>query len=113
MIVEGRWRLTAPGRTEYRDSRGAPVASLACAGRSMTLTIAALGARDGAVTLRTSSRNAPLTATGGAITLPRGDGLLDAVAFSRGRFAIDIAGGALLVLPVQSEIGRAVEDCRS
>ena len=36
---------------------------------------------------------------------------LDRIAFSRGRFALEGTTGAL-TLPVQSEIGRAIEDCR-
>ena len=37
---------------------------------------------------------------------------LDRIAFSRGRFALEAANGRALTLPVQSEIGRAIEDCR-
>lgn len=37
--------------------------------------------------------------------------VLDRIAFSRGRFAL--RGQILQVLPVQAEIGRVIEDCRS
>jgi hypothetical protein len=40
------------------------------------------------------------------------DPLLDAIAFSRGRFAITAAGGAPLVVPAWPEIARSIEDCR-
>ncbi|WP_353228066.1 hypothetical protein [Novosphingobium sp.] len=47
-----------------------------------------------------------------AITLPAGHRLWDAMAFSRGRVRITIAGTAPVVLPAWSQIGRVVEDCR-
>ena len=41
------------------------------------------------------------------------DPLLDALAFSRGRFAIVASGTPALVLPAWPEIARVVEDCRA
>ena len=38
--------------------------------------------------------------------------LLDAMAFSRGRFAIDVNGLPSLYLPAWPEVGRVIEDCR-
>jgi hypothetical protein len=49
------------------------------------------------------------------ITLPASSRLLDAMAFSRGRFRVTIdgaPGNAATVLPSWSEVGRVVEDCR-
>ena len=40
------------------------------------------------------------------------DPILDAMAFSRGRFALDIAGLPMLALPSWPEVSRVVEDCR-
>ena len=40
------------------------------------------------------------------------DPVLDAIAFSRGRFAITVPGGAALVVPAWPEIARSIEDCR-
>ena len=40
------------------------------------------------------------------------DPILDGIAFSRGRFAITVPGGAALVVPVWPEIARSIEDCR-
>ena len=45
--------------------------------------------------------------------LPANDALLDSLAFSRGRFAVSLAGMAPLTFPSAPEIARAVEDCRS
>lgn len=41
-----------------------------------------------------------------------GDSLLDAMAFSRGRFAIDVPGTAPIYVPAWPEVTRVVEDCR-
>ena len=40
------------------------------------------------------------------------DPLLDAMAFSKGRFAIEVAGLATLYVPSWPEVTRVVEDCR-
>ena len=40
------------------------------------------------------------------------DPLLDAIAFSRGRFTVESESGAMLVLPAWPEPARVVEDCR-
>lgn len=40
------------------------------------------------------------------------DPLLDAMAFSRGRFAVEVNGLPTLYLPAWAEIGRVIEDCR-
>lgn len=44
--------------------------------------------------------------------LPSGDPLLDAMAFSRGRFAVEVQGSAPLYLPSWPEVSRVIEDCR-
>jgi len=41
------------------------------------------------------------------------DPLLDALAFSRGRIGVTVAGAPALVLPAFPEIARVIEDCRS
>ncbi|WP_345907778.1 hypothetical protein [Sphingomonas sp. UBA4815] len=40
------------------------------------------------------------------------DRLLDAMAFSRGRFTIEQAGQPPLIIPAYAEVGRVIEDCR-
>ena len=40
------------------------------------------------------------------------DAVLDALAFSRGRFAVSVPGGATLVVPAWPELARSIEDCR-
>jgi hypothetical protein len=47
-----------------------------------------------------------------AAALAVNDPLLDAMAFSRGRVAIQQDGAQTLVIPPYAEIGRVIEDCR-
>ena len=48
-----------------------------------------------------------------ASQLSPADTFLDKIAFSRGRFVIELAGHAELVIPIWPEFTRVVEDCRS
>ena len=66
---------------------------------------------DGNVALRTSAGTDQIRFDGGSANLTNRDPRLDRIAFSRGRFALESPSGAL-TLPVQSEIGRVIEDCR-
>jgi hypothetical protein len=45
--------------------------------------------------------------------VPAFDRLLDALAFSRARFAVGVPGGQPLVVPNWPEPTRAIEDCRN
>jgi hypothetical protein len=47
-----------------------------------------------------------------AVSLVTRDPLLDAIAFSRGRFMVEVPGTATLYLPAWPEVARVVEDCR-
>ncbi len=68
------------------------------------------------VTVLTSSRTQTLTGSGDGtnvtLRLSARDPLLDAMAFSRGRFAVEVAGLPTLYLPSWPEISRVIEDCR-
>jgi hypothetical protein len=48
-----------------------------------------------------------------AATLAANDPLLDAIAFSRGRFAVQMPGSVVLVAPAAPETARVIEDCRN
>ena len=61
-------------------------------------------------TLAATARREPLAYT--SATLPANDPLLDAMVFSRGRFAVETDGLPMLVLPTWAEPARVVEDCR-
>jgi hypothetical protein len=47
-----------------------------------------------------------------AAALAPADPHLDAIAFSRGKFLVEVKGAADLVLPNWPELARVVEDCR-
>ena len=40
------------------------------------------------------------------------DTVLDQIAYSRGRFAVEAQGLDTLILPAWAEVGRVIEDCR-
>ena len=71
------------------------------------------------MTIRTETRDRTLAAqpTGEQIptirtVLSAQDPLLDAIAFSKGRFAVEMDGMRTLYLPAWPEITRVIEDCR-
>ncbi len=47
-----------------------------------------------------------------AVTLPAADPLLDAMALSKGRFAVEVEGEPARILPSWAEVSRVIEDCR-
>ena len=111
----GEWRYDAGSRTASFAQAGvpSPLLTMVCSGGSVDLT-AGLGAADAAldVDLRTSAGSDRLRLTGGRVAMSSRDVRLDRIAFSRGRFALEASNGSTLTLPVQSEIGRLLEDCR-
>ena len=71
------------------------------------------------ITVRTTTGDRSLTATQRteplaylSAPLPASDRLLDAMVFSRGRFAVEAPGLPRLVLPAWPEPARVIEDCR-
>ena len=73
------------------------------------------------VTIERPGIAAPLAITTSAVsrTLPVGgklfarDALLDAIAFSRGRFLVSGGSGPVLAIPSWPEAARSIEDCRN
>jgi hypothetical protein len=47
-----------------------------------------------------------------AVAVPATDPLLDAMALSKGRFAVEVEGEAPLYVPSHAEVSRVIEDCR-
>ncbi len=109
-VDAGAWRYDAGGRAAtFVPTGGAgPLLTMACSGGGIRLTSALAGN----VSLRTSAGTDQIRFDGGSATLPNRDPRLDRIAFSRGRFALETPSGGALTLPVQSEIGRVIEDCR-
>jgi hypothetical protein len=67
-----------------------------------------------AISTSAATRNLTAEGAGGGhiVSLGARDPLLDAMAFSRGRLAVEVAGLPALVLPADPAISRVVEDCR-
>ena len=77
------------------------------------------GAGANMMIVRTTSTSRTLPVTPGAdqgasvsASLSATDPLLDAIAFSRGRFTVEAPGTQMLVIPAWPEPARVVEDCR-
>ncbi|MBH0112599.1 hypothetical protein I5E68_06490 [Novosphingobium sp. YJ-S2-02] len=115
----GDWSL---GRaSEGTTARFAASFELRCNAASRTMTLVRLlpagsPAATGSMAVTTMQGTRTLAAqsiAGGlAVTLPARDPLLDAMAFSRGRFAVATSGQPTLYLPSWTEISRVIEDCR-
>ena len=109
-LDNGAWRYDAGSRAAAFVPTGSanPLLTMTCSGNAIRLTSALAGS----VSLRTSAGTDQIRFDGGSATLSNRDPRLDRIAFSRGRFALETPGGGALTLPVQSEIGRVIEDCR-
>lgn len=109
-VNAGGWRYDAANRTASFAQTGnsGALLTMACSGGNIRLT----SALEGNVALRTSAGTDQIRFDDGNASVPSRDIRLDRIAFSRGRFALEAPGGGALTLPVQSEIGRVIEDCR-
>ncbi|MFM5949804.1 MAG: hypothetical protein ACKOPM_11345 [Novosphingobium sp.] len=116
------WSLEA-GRSTARfgETGTSRQVTLACDRPSGRVFLARSGTSAGSVPMAvaTSSTRRPLfsdpaLSAGGwlVVAIPANDTLLDAIAFSRGRFALETAGLETLYLPAWPEISRVIEDCR-
>jgi hypothetical protein len=113
--LPGSWAYAPSTRAASFGVAGQPVAArIVCEAGQVVLTLP--GALPGALTVRTSSTTRAITlATSPAgevqARLAATDPLLDAMAFSRGRFVLEQAARRW-VLPAYAEVGRVIEDCR-
>ncbi|WP_128893005.1 hypothetical protein [Erythrobacter sp. HKB08] len=121
-----------PGDWSYVSERGEtlaiygvasndPAFILRCNRQTRRVGIARVGAINVSVPMRirteTEERLLTVTPLPGAramltTELDPNDRLLDAMAFSRGRFAVETAGLPTLYLPSWPEVTRVIEDCR-
>lgn len=110
-LIEGGWSYDAARRrARFVDDSGLERASLTCAVPGKTMVLALPGQNQPSLDIRTSAGASSFALRDGSVELAVGDIALDRMAFSRGRFGL--RASTLLVLPVQSEIGRVIEDCR-
>lgn len=85
----------------------------------ITLLVAGEAASPVLTTVRTETQQRTLTLNQSAMEMPylsatfaADDRLLDAMAITRGRFAVEVAGLEPLYLPAWAEVTRVIEDCR-
>ncbi len=120
----GSWTYgqTVPGATDaiFMDASGAPQLTVRCnRATRRVIFIRPASAASPTLQLWTSSAARSLPATYDAASarisaeVPAFDRLLDALAFSRARFAVGVAGAPPLVVPNWPEATRAIEDCRN
>ncbi|MFC7537776.1 hypothetical protein ACFQPG_10425 [Sphingomonas sp. GCM10030256] len=111
-VTSGTWSYrSVPGGSEavFQDYRG-PQLTLRCTLATRQVTVVRSGAQPGSalgVLTTSAQRSLPPGNTVSGL-----DPLLDAVAFSRGRFAIQSAGAPLLIVPTWPDAARSIEDCR-
>lgn len=120
-----------PGTWGYIEEPGETLAIYGAAGRDPVFLIRCAGGQIGlgrvtasqsaapramSVTAETVSRQLQATPVAGralvAATLSPRDPLLDAIAITKGRFAVGVEGERTLYLPAWVEVSRVIEDCR-
>ena len=120
--TQGNWSYRATGTGTQalfgQQAQGAR-AIISCDRATRRVSIERAGVANGqvAMLIRTETQDRTLTASASpdqqiGAQLAASDPLLDAIAFSRGRFALEVAGQQGLYLPAYPEITRVVEDCR-
>ena len=121
-VAPGSWLYQAvPGGSGARfvDSSGTARLVLQCVKATRRVSIShasSVPAASMSVWTSSASRTLPARFEPNAMRvtaeLPAHDALLDAIAFSRGRFVVTMAGGLPLVAPAWPEAARTIEDCR-
>jgi hypothetical protein len=122
-VSPGSWTYrTVAGGTEaaFVDGTGTTRMAIACGKVTRLVTLSRSSAAPAAsLSFWTSSLSRNLSArfdqpSGRVVAqLSAVDPLLDALAFSRGRFAVMMPGSPAMVLPAGSEVAHVVEDCRA
>ena len=107
-ITPGAWGLAATATGS--EARYGTHLSLRCDRAARTVTIARPVEPVASLTIVTDSVTRALPAGG---RLLANDPLLDAIAFSRGRFLVSGGSGPVLAVPTWPEAARAIEDCRN
>ncbi|HET7316744.1 MAG TPA: hypothetical protein VFI88_04895 [Sphingomicrobium sp.] len=121
--ISGNWSYRAiPGGSEadYIDARATVRLMVRCNRAARTVSIVRTGVPAAAPTLSiwttSMARSVPssfLATKQLVATVAATDSLLDAIAFSRGRFATGASGAPLVAVRSGPETTRVIEDCRS
>ncbi|KLI64048.1 hypothetical protein AAV99_07035 [Aurantiacibacter marinus] len=126
--------LATPGDWTYSDSTGTPIASFGMAGQiplfamqcnraNRSISFGRLSNAGDPRTMRIRTETAdrdlraePQSGASASIlsaSIPALDPFLDAMAFSKGRFAVQVAGEPVLYIPAWPEVTRVIEECRN
>ncbi len=108
-LSPGQWSYSA--RMTGSDARFGAIFSISCERTTRRVTLRRTGAASpiGAMTIGTDLGVRTIAANG---VVAGSDPVLDAIAFSRGRFIVS-GGSSRLVLPSSPEAARSIEDCRN
>lgn len=106
-------------RAQYLGA-GGELFSLTCkfSAQKIQMDRPVAAARAGMMRIRTETGDRVFNATPNAgantvsIMLNQNDPLLDAMAITKGRFAVELEGAPTLYLPSWAEVTRVIEDCR-
>jgi hypothetical protein len=120
--IAGNWvySTTAGGsEASFVNASAMPQLTIRCTHPTRRITIAkpASGAAP-SLSVWTSAQTRALPATFNPATqrlsadVMAYDPMLDAIAFSRGRFGVSVSGTTPLVVPAWAEVARVIEDCR-
>jgi hypothetical protein len=107
-LANGQWShfATADGSIAMFGTQ----IQLRCERRTRTIVISRPNAAPAALTIATDSTTRTLPPNG---RLMATDPLLDAIAFSRGRFIVSGGVGPTIAVPSWPEAARSIEDCRN
>lgn len=120
----GNWIWSnASGKSvaSYGSNPAAALVTLTCERERGEVRIAraAFGGGQVPMALTSTTGTRALLSEGGAdgtgwqvAAIKAGDAVLDAIAFSRGRFVLEVAGQSTLYLPSWPEVSRVIQDCR-
>jgi polyisoprenoid-binding protein YceI len=107
-LANGQWTYfaTADGSMASYGS----IIQLRCDRVTWTVTISRPNSGPAALTIATDSLTRTLPLSGRLLAT---DALLDAIAFSRGRFVVSGGIGPTVAVPSWPEAARSIEDCRN
>jgi hypothetical protein len=122
-VTPGSWtyrEVVGGSEATFIDGAGTTRAVFSCGKVTRLITLSRISTAPAAglsIWTSSASRDLPSRFDANArrviAQLGAADSLLDAIALSRGRFALSMAGSPALVLPAGTEIAHIVEDCRS
>ncbi len=107
-LAAGQWTYFATANGSMA-SYGSHL-SIRCDRATRTVTISRAVGTPAALTIATDAMTRALPIGG---RLSANDPLLDAIAFSRGRFLVSGGSGGVIAVPAWPEAARSIEDCRN